>query len=334
MNHLWCEKGAYYTKKARAFCRALNRNDIKKITVIRHAAFGDQVITRPFLVELRRFFPNASITLSLIDNYTYAAPTDLVDNVHIISRKNMSLAEKIKQINALGEQDIIFDLANTSRSHFLTLLTKAKIKIGFPYKPIHQRLIYDIAILRSDFHPEVECMLAMLNFFGCVPEYPLNFAYPDHRQIADSKQPYIVYFTGASVESKRYPDQLFKKLITQACDDFPNFQHVLLEGINANEKGQYFTDLTKAHPNFRIQPALSLEELTPFIAKAQHVIGNDSGIRNLAIATHTPTIGIFMSTVPFRYWPRYEPGHVVIANPNGEMPIPSQILAGLEKSVR
>ncbi|MBD3797958.1 MAG: lipopolysaccharide heptosyltransferase family protein, partial [Campylobacterales bacterium] len=56
---------AFASKKAREYLATISPSDVKNIAVIRHAAIGDFVVTRPFLIELRKFFPNAKITLSV-----------------------------------------------------------------------------------------------------------------------------------------------------------------------------------------------------------------------------------------------------------------------------
>ena len=58
---LWFNKGAWASKKAEEKLSTLEPEQVKRIAVIRHAALGDMVLTRPFLNELRRCFPNARI---------------------------------------------------------------------------------------------------------------------------------------------------------------------------------------------------------------------------------------------------------------------------------
>ena len=77
--------------------------DVGSIAVIRHAALGDIVLLRPFLFELRRFFPNASITLSLVSNYVYGAPEELVDRVHIIHGSDQRDVPRLKQIKKINQ---------------------------------------------------------------------------------------------------------------------------------------------------------------------------------------------------------------------------------------
>lgn len=337
MRHLWFEKGGYANKKARSFlANDFDPTTIKKVAVIRHAALGDQVITRPFLVEARKFFPNAHITLCAVSNYQYGMPSDLVDSVHIMhgaDRKHeINLSRKIANIKELPEQDIIFDLAATNRSYWMTALSKATLKIGFPYRPVLNRLLYDVAVFRSDFSPEIEAMLDMLRTLGHRPQYPLDFSYPTNNEHQNKATPFIIYFNGASQEAKMYPIQNQAELLQQAITALPDYQHVFLEGLNPKEKGdslQYLAD----HKNFSIKPCLNLERLTLLLAQATAVVSTDTGVRNLAIATHTPTVGIFYSTVPFRYTPKYEYHHIVM-NADASLPSPTQVLSGIKTTLK
>ncbi|MGF1697578.1 glycosyltransferase family 9 protein [Vibrio lamellibrachiae] len=336
MQNLWFERGAYASKSARQYINSeFDPATINKIAVIRHAALGDQVIVRPFLVETRKFFPNAKITLVTVSNYLYGTPSDLADNTIIMKgredAKNLSLKEKWDDYNQLEEQDIVFDVAGTSRSYWMTLMTKSKLKVGFPYKPQLCGTLYNLAVFRSDFQPEVECMLDMLKILGHSPHYPLDFAYPDHRLICESESPYIVYFNGASQLSKILSKDEMYDVIATAVEQQANVKHIFLEGKNAFEKGEYLQDLVNAE-KVSIQPCLPLDELIEFIAKATLVIAPDTGIRNVAISTHTPTVGIFYSTVPFRYTPVYE-RHSIVMNANGDKPSTAQIAKALDSAL-
>ncbi|WP_319782699.1 glycosyltransferase family 9 protein [Oceanisphaera sp. IT1-181] len=337
MKHLWFEKGGYANKKARYFlANNFNPDNIKNIAVIRHAALGDQVITRPFLVEARKFFPNAHITLCAVSNYQYGMPSDLADSVHIMHGPDMkseiNLAEKIANIKNLPEQDIIFDLAATNRSYWMTALSKATLKIGFPYRSILNKLLYDVAVFRSDFSSEIETMLDMLRIIGHNPEYPLDFSYPNNTDHKNISTPFIVYFNGASQESKMYPITEQAKLLEKAVQKLPEYQHIFLEGLNKKEKGGTLQHLT-SHKNFSIQPCLELAQLAQLLSEATLVVSTDTGIRNLAIATHTPTVGIFYSTVPFRYTPSYEYHHIVM-NADASLPSPEQVLSGINTTLQ
>jgi ADP-heptose:LPS heptosyltransferase len=75
------------------------------------------------------------------------------------------------------------------------------------------------------------------------------------------------------------------------------------------------------------QPKLSLDLTIQFLASSDLVISNDTGVRNLAISVDTPTLGIFFSTVPHRYWPRGFGRHKAVFLPEGEIPVVEQVAA-------
>ena len=67
-----------------------------------------------------------------------------------------------------------------------------------------------------------------------------------------------------------------------------------------------------------------------YIANADLVICNDTGIRNMAIAYHTPTVGLFMGTLPYRYWPRFDQ-HAIVFDITGQQPSVDNVLAATIK---
>lgn len=325
MKYQWFERGAFATSKAKEYLsNSFDPKKIRKIAVIRHAALGDQVIVRPFLIEARKFFPNAEITLVAVSNYMYGVPDDLVDRVHVMpgkhhDKKKAPVSEKIRNIKELGPQDIIFDLASTNRSHWMMALSKATLKIGFPYKSYLKGVLYNVCVPRSDFQPEVECMLDMLKLLGHYPEYPLDFAYPDNRDICEKERPFVLYFNGASQKSKIVSQDYMKALISKAAIEHPEYDHIFLEGKNDFEKGDFLKEVVEQHKNCRIQSLQPLDSLVELTAKATLLVSPDTGVRNVGISTHTPTVGIFYSTVPFRYTPHYEK-HYVAMSADGSIP--------------
>ncbi|MDF2690708.1 MAG: hypothetical protein K0S29_563, partial [Gammaproteobacteria bacterium] len=245
-----------------------------------------------------------------------------VDRIHVVQRKGGSIKERIKEYKALGEHDIIFDLAATTRSFWITLFNKAKLKLGFPYHWVQQWLYYDIALLRSDMQPESEVMLHLLNVLGCATHYPLIYELPG--EPVQRERPYLLYFTGASVESKCWPKQRFVELIHKAAQALPQFDHIILRGHRPEESLADMLDELKSHSNVTGTDKLSLEECTAMLKASSLLVSNDNGVRNLAIAADTRTVGIFFATVPYRYWPR-DGRHAAVFNPSGVLPEVSDV---------
>jgi ADP-heptose:LPS heptosyltransferase len=336
---LWFGKGAWASKKAIAKLAVLDPGQVKKIAVIRHAALGDMVLTRPFLYELRKCFPNAHITLSLVSNYTRGAPEDLVDNVHVSygsDRREKGLREQIQRARELGEQDLIFDLAATPRSFWVCLLNKARFKIGFPYTQLQRRLFFDATVLRSDMEFEAETMLDMLRLLGFKAGYPPLFNLPGER--LQRERPYVVYFTSASGEYKCWPKGHFAQLLGVMAQRYPEHDHLVLEGVAAWESIDEIMAPNHSHENVIGLNLDSVEETIALLKGAQLLISNDTGIRNLGIAAETPTLGIFFATHPFKTAPfRYLPcsgQHDLVFNHDGSVPAVEQVSAAAQAQMQ
>jgi ADP-heptose:LPS heptosyltransferase len=309
---------AFASQKARKYLADKNPQDIKNVTVIRYAAIGDYVVMRPFLIELRKFFPNVKITLSTNNTCMYGIPYDLIDELHVIDKrepenlaKKTSFFARLKQIKTLPQQDIIFDLTDSTFSMIVTLFSKSHLKIGYSYRWL-RRMFYDVSVLRSDFVLETQSMMHQINVLGAnTKHYPLEYQLTN--EVRDSKNPYIVYFAGASVQSRCWDVNKFVKLITLMSDKYANYQHIILQGINPDEHFSEIYEPVQSLKNVQRQVALPLEEIYDYLAKSSLVIVGDTGIRNMAIASNTPTLGIMWAPYisPLRYLPKVEEHQVV-----------------------
>jgi ADP-heptose:LPS heptosyltransferase len=324
---LWFKSGGWASRKGREVARGLAPGDVRSIAVIRHAAVGDMVLTRPFLIELRRFFPNAKITLSLCSNYMRGAPDDLVDRLHVVygsDQRERTLKEQIARARELGPHDLLFDLAATSRSFWLCKLTAAKLKLGFPYHVVQRYLYYDVTIPRSDMRFEAENMLEMLNILGHATQYPPVFAMPV--QALQRERPYMVYFPSASTSEKCWPHASFAELVKQMAVRYPEHDHIVLQGIAEWESIDEIMAAQNDRANVIGMKLDDFDATVSLVKGAALLVGNDTGIRNIAIACETPTVGIFFVTPAFRYWPRYH-HHEAAFTPDAKVPSVEQVFA-------
>jgi ADP-heptose:LPS heptosyltransferase len=212
------------------------------------------------------------------------------------------LGTRIKKIRELGRHDIIFDLAAGNRSFLTCLLTPATLKIGFPYRIIRSWMFYDVTTGRSDLNFEVNDMLNMLHVLGARTEYPHRYDMPGSAIQRD--RPYVVYFAGASTPEKCWPLDHFTKLIKQMAKDYPDRDHLVLDGLQDWERSDTILEGIENMDNIGSIRADTIEETTALMKGADLLISNDTGIRHVAIVCDTPTVGIFIGGA-YRYWPRY-----------------------------
>ncbi|QOY55229.1 glycosyltransferase family 9 protein [Candidatus Sulfurimonas marisnigri] len=323
---------AFANKKAKKYLKNKKPEDIKSVAVIRHAAIGDFVVMRPFLIELKVFFPNAKITLSVDRNAMYGMPKDLVDEVHIIDKvfvdnksKKTGMFSRLKQIRELPKQDILFDLTDSSLTLLMAIFAKVDIKVGYSYRAF-RRLFYDLSVLRSDFVLESQSMLHQLNILGAnTKHYPLEYGLT--KESRDIKNPYIIYFAGASIQARCWGEENFVMLIEKMRNKYSDYQHIVLKGIKEDEQFDDIYAPFADYENVVHQNTLPLEGIYDYLAKSSLVIVGDTGIRNMAIASNTPTLGLMwaMGISPLRYLPKVKE-HQVVFNSDYLKPSVDEVL--------
>jgi ADP-heptose:LPS heptosyltransferase len=324
---------AFASKKIRKYLETVNVEDVQHIIVIRHAAIGDFMVIRPFLIQLKQFFPNTKITLNVLRNSQYGIPYDLIDDVHIVDKynpddknKKASLFNRVQQAKTLPKADLLFDLTDSSLSLLLSFFAQSKVKVGYSYRAL-RRTFYDVSLLRSDFVLETHSALHMLNILG---NKSLELDYGFKKRYEKKLKKRIVYFAGASIKEKCWEEHKYKKCIEKLSATYNDYDHIILQGIKENEK---FLDIYKPLQNIEnivLQSSMELDETMQFLADSALVLSNDTGIRNMAIAVETPTVGIFFLTGPFRYWPRVEK-HECVFNKSYMSPSTEEVCISVKK---
>lgn len=343
---LWHDKKLWISPRAKRLVPALTPADVRSIAVIKHAALGDLVLARPLLIELCRLFPNARITLAIergrewpwvyedLDLGTHAAPG--------MNTKGAVLAGIAGPFRTLGAHDLLFDLTATPCSFWITRMTRAKLKLGFQHRSWH-RIIYDLAIPRTEYKFEAEVFLDFLHLFGHESAWPPDFGWGAERRIAqeesnrqadDESLGPVLYFTGASTESKSWSEDSFVKLIRASQERFPEYEHVIWPGSAEWERERCRKIVRETGAQELVVKAGSPVPSPIEIARsAQLYVGNDTGIRHVAIATGTPTIGFFRTAPPFRYTPRWGHHRAIFARDGGDAGV-EEGLTAMEEELR
>lgn len=306
---LWNDPFLRARPGAAAKLAALDPAAVRSVAVIKHAALGDLVLTRPFLREARRHFPSARITLGLSSNYRRGAPVDLADAVHVVER-GLGARAALANYREFGRHDIVFDLTATARSRWLVLLNRPHLAVGLAGSRLDSRL-YDVVVPRNGFKYEAESFLDLLQAVGLPVAWPPDFALdaPPRPQAA----PYVLHFVTASTPGKSWPVERFAQLAVALRQARPGLGQCFLAGI-ADWEQAAAADLRArlaAVPGAVVLPPEA--PLEGWCAHAAVCIANDTGARNLAIAFGAPTVGIFFDTPPFRYLPRFGRHEAVFA---------------------
>jgi heptosyltransferase I len=117
---------------------------------------------------------------------------------------------------------------------------------------------------------------------------------PAGRASAMPSQPYVIAFHGTSRPGKLWPESHWRELLT----GFAHARLAILAPWGNADEGARSQRLAYGIAGARVPPKQTLPELAALIARAELVIGVDTGLTHLAAALGTPVVSIFTETDP------------------------------------
>jgi heptosyltransferase-1 len=105
---------------------------------------------------------------------------------------------------------------------------------------------------------------------------------------------YIVALHASSRRSKRWPDDHWTALAKRLQDE--DIAVVYPGGTDAERNEAAL--LAAGSPGAMAAPAMGLPEAAALLARASAVVGVDTGLTHLAVALGTPTVGLYVATLP------------------------------------
>lgn len=298
------------------------KEKIKKILVIKFGGIGDVLLSTPVLPNLREYFPGV-----IINFLTYKNCIDAVkDNPYITralaySQDDDSSYCFLKNIKK-QKYNMIIDLYGNPRTAFATLYSFARYRVGFKFR--HRRFAYNIKIngRGSDVH-NVEFNLDAIRKINVpVNSKKLFIATNNYHQefangfISDNNlnnKNLIGIVISGGWETKKYKTADYKILINKILDKY-DVNILLMWGTQDEKKECEFLRAEKESKIF-ITPETDIKYLSELMKKCSFIIGNDSGLIHLAVASGVPVLGIYGPTNPLLQGPFGE-NNVTVVNPN------------------
>lgn len=155
---------------------APERQDVKKIMILKFAALGDILLMIPAIRLLRKKYPNAEITfLSTFLNISAVKKIPYIDkivneNVHQFLKNPLKLFRYISNLRKV-KYDIILDGEQWSRlDSILLCLLKHTYIIGFKTRKQCKHLVFSESIKHTAQKHEVENFLSLLEPLGIFPD--------------------------------------------------------------------------------------------------------------------------------------------------------------------
>ncbi len=285
------------------------KQNVIKILIIKLRAIGDVAVSTIVIPNLRAEFPDADI-----DFLVEKPSREIVDgnpwlsNVLVFDIKTMSGIELIRTVRR-RKYDLIIDLYCNPRSAFLTFVSGARYRVGYPFRG--RGYAYNIRVVSrgSEVHnaqfnldPLVHLGIPIVSRKLYMPLSSEAKKYADEFYAVNIHHgDYLIGLIPAGGwEAKRWPLERYAELAGRLKEKY-NCTFIILWGPGQEADVARLKELIKAP--VLIPPMTSLQQLGALMMRCAFVVGNDSGPLHISAALQIPTLGIFGPTRADRQGP-------------------------------
>jgi heptosyltransferase-2 len=302
----------------------------QRIAVLRLDRLGDVVLSTPIFAALRRQYPHAYIAAIVrpqcrdaIEGHPAVNDVFLYDKdgAHRSFKGSLWFASYLKRCRF----DTAIILYPSTRSHWLPLLARIPVRIGFRWKS-HWQLTHALPHRKQEGRRHESLYgFDLLEPLGIQPDaslrpsiaVPADAAGRVDEQLARAgiglEDPLVVIHPSASCISKRWMPERFAQVADRLIQE-QRLRVCLVAGPEDTVIAEHVAH-TMRHRPLNLAGRLTVAELAALLRRARLLISNDSGPVHVAAAVGTPVVDIFgrngYGLSPTRWAPIGE-GHVVL----------------------
>ena len=307
---------------------ALNRDDIRKVLVVKLDHIGDCLIAFPAVRRLQRHFPKARITVltSRASKSVWAMEPSVAETIEFDffhARSALGEIELSAQDWATLRERLVperFDLAIDLRKHPETRdvlrHSGARYLAGFDHRNLFAWLDValdwggDQAYARKRQHTADDLINLVDAVAAACEDDRLVIAAPPSTLPAQVEQlvkraaggPLICVHPAAGNAMKQWPADYFALVVDRLIAT--HGARIALIGAPGEEPiaNELLARLRRPEAVTSLIGALPLADLPALLARASLFLGNDSGPKHIAAGLGVPTVGVHSGTVDVREW--------------------------------
>jgi ADP-heptose:LPS heptosyltransferase len=287
--------------------------------IIHTGQMGDNLLTTPIIRSIRKARPYAYIAfLTTPPNYHVFTYNPYLDEI-IFLDKSMPTNEYTRFLLNIKKRkfDIVLDYLCNPRTAFITWFSNAKQRLGYDLR--FRTYAYNIVVNR-DPNPKysVDFKYDLLKAIGVdgdgygldlfIPEAAERFAMEFVSSIKKDSVPLITMSVVSRRAYKQWAPERFARLGDMLISKL-GASLILLWGPGEKTYVQQVMYMMKYKP-FLSPQTQSIKELAAIIRHADMHIGNDNGVKHIAIAMRTPTVTVHGPSDPVSWEPPNNPLHV------------------------
>lgn len=273
-------------------------------------------MTTPAVTALKQKYPGAQISYVIGEPYLdLVQGNTCLDEIIVLPSKHgrRDFFKFLRQIRK-SRYDVVVDFHGGPRASWITLFSKARLKIGYKIK--YKHFIYDIKIprrLEEGFVHSVENHVNLVRTIGVSPDVIPRLSLPattesekanvdkfiQENQLGDTQ--IIVFHIGAGNRFRDWGLDNMSGLIHLLSQE-PNVAVVLIGGEEDSKAERALLD-SSSYSLFSLVNKMGLREIKEVISRAALFVGPDSGPMHIAASTSTPIVAYFGPTLPAVFAP-------------------------------
>jgi len=283
------------------------KDDLKRILIVRTDRIGDVLLSSPAIQELRRAYPNAYIAM-MVSPYAkeVVSGNPYLDEVIVFDKdsRHKGWRGTLKFARSLKKKrfDAAVILHPTNRVHLVTFFAGIPKRVGFNRKLgflLTDRIEHTKQL--GEKH-ESEYSLDILRHMGIEPKDNRLFMPIDPAQEkwaegilrSENIKPadkVLAVHPGASCPSKVWPSLSFAQTADRLIDKY-GFKVIIISGPKDIKLAQEVISHMR-HPAVNLSGKTSVSQLASVLKRCSLFISNDSGPVHIASALGVPVISIF-----------------------------------------
>jgi lipopolysaccharide heptosyltransferase II len=284
----------------------LDPSQIKKILLIRLRRIGDVIMTTPSITALRMAFPETFISYIVEEPYRELVEGNpSLDKVIVLKKK-----QRIKDFFKLSRQirkenyDVVLDFHGGPRAFLITLLSGAKLKLGYRIK--YKHFIYDIKLPRAAKSGHIHSVENHLNLIKALgvnvesipPLYIPQAGKDEFEKIEkfikenwlEGKKIITIHISAGNEFRNWGADNIVK--LSGLLGQLPGIQIVLIGASEDKRAEEEILEKSRIRP-LSLVGKLNLREVRELISRSALFVGPDSGPMHVAASTPTPIVALF-----------------------------------------
>lgn len=295
------------------------------ILVLQLKRIGDLILTTPSLAALRHAFPDAHLTLCILENCEGLIPAmPYVDETLVFRRRRLNA--RILARLAMGGFDVCLDYTGNDRSAFFSLLSRAprRITFGWVRRSKHRRLAsHEFVDSSVRENHTIDHYLDLLRPLGIerrgAPPILLDLPVEADDEVAQVlaqaqiSGPFAVVHPGTARPEKYWDPDRWAAVIDY-CQGVLGLPCVVTGSEASFEQAHLQAIRDKLRTPWRdFSGKLDLLGLAAIIRRAALLLSMDSAPLHFGAAFGTPQIALFGPTNPFSWRPRHNVALVLYA---------------------